>query len=103
MDSADVCLLLARCEATAHPHADTSLVSAGLQLHIGHKGFNMSEYRSYQRTHTYVPCLWSRRSDQSFALVGEQLFMFGGYEENGDFCRDLHVLNSGNPRILFQI
>ncbi|TWW66888.1 Host cell factor [Takifugu flavidus] len=33
-------------------------------------------------------------SDHSFALVGEQLFMFGGYEENGDFCRDLHVLNS---------
>ena len=23
--------------------------------------------------------------------------MVGGYEDNGDFCKDLHVLNSGNP------
>uniref|UniRef100_A0A8P4KKU0 Rab9 effector protein with kelch motifs n=1 Tax=Dicentrarchus labrax TaxID=13489 RepID=A0A8P4KKU0_DICLA len=33
---------------------------------------------------------------QSFALVGDQLFMFGGYEEGGIFCKDLYVLNTDN-------
>ncbi|XP_040915701.1 rab9 effector protein with kelch motifs [Toxotes jaculatrix] len=32
--------------------------------------------------------------DQSFALVGDHVFMFGGYGAGGDFCRDLHVLNT---------
>uniref|UniRef100_UPI0037E875CC rab9 effector protein with kelch motifs n=1 Tax=Semicossyphus pulcher TaxID=241346 RepID=UPI0037E875CC len=31
---------------------------------------------------------------QSSALVGDQVFMFGGYEAGGDFCKDLHVLNT---------
>ncbi|XP_049909422.1 rab9 effector protein with kelch motifs isoform X1 [Epinephelus moara] len=31
---------------------------------------------------------------QSFALVGDQVFMFGGCEAGGDFCKDLHVLNT---------
>nr|XP_046232087.1 acyl-CoA-binding domain-containing protein 6 isoform X2 [Scatophagus argus] len=35
-------------------------------------------------------------SGQSFALVGDQVFMFGGYDEGGDFCKDLHVLNTEN-------
>lgn len=46
-------------------------------------------------------CEFLRRSDQSFALVGDQLFMFGGYEEKGAFCKDLHVLDTGGF-ILFQ-
>ncbi|XP_035464829.2 rab9 effector protein with kelch motifs [Scophthalmus maximus] len=33
---------------------------------------------------------------QSFALVGEQAFMFGGQGADGHFCKDLHVLNTGN-------
>lgn len=36
------------------------------------------------------------RHDQSFALVGDQVYMFGGYQEGGDFYKDLHVLNTGN-------
>ncbi|XP_068190075.1 rab9 effector protein with kelch motifs [Antennarius striatus] len=35
-------------------------------------------------------------SGQSFALVGDQAFMFGGFDEAGDFCKDLHVLNTEN-------
>ncbi|XP_031711658.1 rab9 effector protein with kelch motifs [Anarrhichthys ocellatus] len=38
------------------------------------------------------PALWG----QSFALVGDQVFMSGGYEAGGDFCKDLHVLNTEN-------
>ncbi|XP_071322899.1 uncharacterized protein [Trachinotus anak] len=39
------------------------------------------------------PALYS----QSFALVGDQgVFMFGGYGAGGDFCKDLHVLNTEN-------
>ncbi|KAM8744233.1 uncharacterized protein AB9X84_018278 isoform 1-T3 [Acanthopagrus schlegelii] len=34
--------------------------------------------------------------DQSFALVGDQVFMYGGYEAAGDPCKDLHVLNTDN-------
>ncbi|KAK2818821.1 hypothetical protein Q5P01_024382 [Channa striata] len=34
--------------------------------------------------------------DQSFALVSDQLFMFGGYGAGGDFCKDLYVLNIEN-------
>ncbi|GLD51789.1 rab9 effector protein with kelch motifs [Lates japonicus] len=33
---------------------------------------------------------------QSFALVGDQVYMFGGYGAGGDFCKDLHVLNTEN-------
>ncbi|XP_077353851.1 uncharacterized protein LOC144002463 isoform X1 [Festucalex cinctus] len=33
---------------------------------------------------------------QGFALVGDQLFMFGGYGASGEFCKDLHVLNIEN-------
>ncbi|XP_060917881.1 rab9 effector protein with kelch motifs [Labrus mixtus] len=33
---------------------------------------------------------------QSFALVGDQLFMFGGHDAGGDFCKDLHVLSTEN-------
>lgn len=35
------------------------------------------------------------RCDQSFAPVGDQVFMFGGYGQSGDFCKDLYVLNTG--------
>ncbi|XP_054469031.1 uncharacterized protein zmp:0000001301 [Anoplopoma fimbria] len=38
------------------------------------------------------PALWG----QSFALVGDQVFMSGGYEAGGDFCKDFHVLNTEN-------
>uniref|UniRef100_A0A3Q2VSC2 Zmp:0000001301 n=1 Tax=Haplochromis burtoni TaxID=8153 RepID=A0A3Q2VSC2_HAPBU len=31
---------------------------------------------------------------QSCALVGDQVFMFGGYGAGGDFCKDLYVLNT---------
>ncbi|KAF3702350.1 RING finger protein B [Channa argus] len=34
--------------------------------------------------------------DQSFALVSDQLFMFGGYGAGGDFCKDLYILNTEN-------
>ncbi|XP_053267644.1 rab9 effector protein with kelch motifs [Pleuronectes platessa] len=34
--------------------------------------------------------------DQSLALVGDQLFMFGGHGAGGDFCKELHVLNTEN-------
>uniref|UniRef100_A0AAQ6IJ09 Uncharacterized protein n=1 Tax=Anabas testudineus TaxID=64144 RepID=A0AAQ6IJ09_ANATE len=34
--------------------------------------------------------------DQSFALIGDQVFMFGGYGEGGDFCKDLYVLHTEN-------
>ncbi|XP_063746443.1 uncharacterized protein zmp:0000001301 [Eleginops maclovinus] len=33
---------------------------------------------------------------QSFALVGDQVFMFGGCEANGDFCKDVYVLRTEN-------
>nr|XP_061800295.1 rab9 effector protein with kelch motifs-like [Nerophis lumbriciformis] len=33
---------------------------------------------------------------QGFALVGDQVFMFGGYGASGEFCKDLHVLNIEN-------
>ncbi|XP_070707247.1 rab9 effector protein with kelch motifs [Pempheris klunzingeri] len=33
---------------------------------------------------------------QNFALVGDQVFMFGGFEAGGDFCKDLHILNTDN-------
>ncbi|CAJ1071095.1 rab9 effector protein with kelch motifs isoform X1 [Xyrichtys novacula] len=33
---------------------------------------------------------------QNFALVGDQVFMFGGCDAGGDFCKDLHVLNTEN-------
>ncbi|XP_037609013.1 rab9 effector protein with kelch motifs isoform X1 [Sebastes umbrosus] len=36
------------------------------------------------------PALWG----QSFALVGDQVFMFGGFEAGGDFCKDFHGLNT---------
>lgn len=45
-------------------------------------------------------CVCLCRCDQSFALVGDRVFMFGGYEESGDFCKDLHVLNTGKHRFL---
>ncbi|XP_074547020.1 uncharacterized protein LOC141805730 [Halichoeres trimaculatus] len=32
--------------------------------------------------------------DQSFALVGDQVFMIGGFNAVGDFCKDLHVLST---------
>ncbi|XP_045922425.1 rab9 effector protein with kelch motifs [Micropterus dolomieu] len=35
-------------------------------------------------------------SGHSFALVGDQVFLFRGYEAGGDFCTDLHVLNTEN-------
>ncbi|XP_047425091.1 rab9 effector protein with kelch motifs [Mugil cephalus] len=38
------------------------------------------------------PRLWG----QSFALVGDQVFMFGGYGAGGDFCKDLYVLTTEN-------
>ncbi|XP_025765241.1 rab9 effector protein with kelch motifs [Oreochromis niloticus] len=38
------------------------------------------------------PALWG----QSCALVGDQVFMFGGYGAGGDFCKDLYVLNTEN-------
>ncbi|XP_072228179.1 uncharacterized protein [Leuresthes tenuis] len=38
------------------------------------------------------PALWG----QSFALAGDQVFMFGGYGAGGDFCKDLYVLNTEN-------
>ncbi|CAL8280105.1 unnamed protein product [Merluccius merluccius] len=51
-----------------------------------------------------VSCTWtpvktsgsqpSARFSQSCAAVGEQLFMFGGRGEEGEFCRDLHVLHT---------
>ncbi|XP_037340801.2 rab9 effector protein with kelch motifs [Pungitius pungitius] len=36
------------------------------------------------------PALWG----QSFALVGDQVYMSGGYEAGGVFCNDFHVLNT---------
>uniref|UniRef100_A0A3P8TYH5 Zmp:0000001301 n=1 Tax=Amphiprion percula TaxID=161767 RepID=A0A3P8TYH5_AMPPE len=30
---------------------------------------------------------------QSFALVGDQVFMFGGYGSGGEFCKDVYVLD----------
>ncbi|XP_034565078.1 rab9 effector protein with kelch motifs [Notolabrus celidotus] len=43
------------------------------------------------RTHgSLPPALYG----QSSALVGDQLFLFGGYDAGGDFCKDLHVLNT---------
>ncbi|XP_041825478.1 rab9 effector protein with kelch motifs isoform X2 [Melanotaenia boesemani] len=38
------------------------------------------------------PALWG----QSFALAGDQVFMFGGYRTGGEFCKDLYVFNSAN-------
>ncbi|XP_070781373.1 rab9 effector protein with kelch motifs [Enoplosus armatus] len=35
-------------------------------------------------------------SGQSFALVGDQAFLFRCYEAGGDFSKDLHVLNTEN-------
>ncbi|XP_059213653.1 uncharacterized protein zmp:0000001301 [Centropristis striata] len=35
-------------------------------------------------------------SDQSFALVGDQVFMFGGHDAAGEFCKDFHVFNTEN-------
>nr|XP_057915674.1 uncharacterized protein zmp:0000001301 [Doryrhamphus excisus] len=52
-------------------------------------------------SHTWTPVKTSGSpppplSDQRFALVGDQVFMFGGYGASGEFCRDLHVLNTEN-------
>ncbi|XP_068508918.1 rab9 effector protein with kelch motifs [Syngnathus scovelli] len=33
---------------------------------------------------------------QGCALVGDQVFMFGGYGDSGEFCKDIHVLNIEN-------
>ncbi|XP_024124302.1 rab9 effector protein with kelch motifs isoform X1 [Oryzias melastigma] len=45
------------------------------------------------RTHgSLPPALWG----QSFALAGDQVFMFGGCGAGGDFCKDLYVLNTEN-------
>ncbi|XP_034048004.1 rab9 effector protein with kelch motifs [Thalassophryne amazonica] len=33
---------------------------------------------------------------QSFGLVGDQLFMFGGHGADGEFCKDLYVLSTEN-------
>ncbi|KAM4634154.1 uncharacterized protein ACJ7VT_009849 [Polymixia lowei] len=38
----------------------------------------------------------SARYSQTFALVGEQVFMFGGCGEDGEFYKDVHVLNTEN-------
>ncbi|XP_051794829.1 uncharacterized protein zmp:0000001301 [Acanthochromis polyacanthus] len=38
------------------------------------------------------PALWG----QSFALVGDQVFMFGGYGAAGEFCKDVYVLSTEN-------
>lgn len=42
-----------------------------------------------------VVCVYAGRCDQSFALVGDQVFMFGGFDEGGEFSKDLYVLNTG--------
>ncbi|KAI3361905.1 hypothetical protein L3Q82_001984 [Scortum barcoo] len=34
----------------------------------------------------------------SFALVGDQVFLFGGHESGGDLCKDLHVLNTAKMK-----
>lgn len=39
-------------------------------------------------------CRWG----QSCALVGDQVFMFGGYGAGGEFCKDLYVLNTGKSQ-----
>uniref|UniRef100_H3C3E6 Zmp:0000001301 n=1 Tax=Tetraodon nigroviridis TaxID=99883 RepID=H3C3E6_TETNG len=39
-------------------------------------------------------CRVPGRSDESFALVGGQVFMLGGFEDSGDFCKDVFVLNA---------
>lgn len=41
------------------------------------------------------------RCGQSFALVGDQAFMYGGYGTGGDLCKDLHVLNTGKTHFQF--
>ncbi|KAM9322313.1 uncharacterized protein KZ484_020534 [Pholidichthys leucotaenia] len=38
------------------------------------------------------PALWG----QSCSVVGEQIFMFGGFGAAGEFCRDLYVFNTEN-------
>ncbi|XP_029921594.1 rab9 effector protein with kelch motifs [Myripristis murdjan] len=43
------------------------------------------------RTMGTPPCA---RYDQTFALVGDQVFMFGGRGADGEFYKDLHVLNT---------
>ncbi|XP_061837041.2 uncharacterized protein [Nerophis lumbriciformis] len=49
-------------------------------------------------SHTWTPVKTSGSTpppllDQHFALVGDQIFMFGGYGASADFCKDLHILN----------
>ncbi|KAF7648911.1 hypothetical protein LDENG_00150020 [Lucifuga dentata] len=38
------------------------------------------------------------RCSQTFALVGDQLFMFGGQGSDGEFCNDLHVLSTAKMK-----
>ncbi|XP_029985308.1 tip elongation aberrant protein 1-like [Sphaeramia orbicularis] len=82
-----------------------SSVAVGDNIYVygGHVGGNPTDNLLVFNTvsRTWVPVRTSGSpppalSGQTWALVGDQVFMFGGFGSGGEFCKDLYVLDTEN-------